>query len=103
MIDLVLPDIPAEDVLLARARRADDDALREIYTHYYTPIYQFIRLRTDDRDTAEDLAAEVFFKLVRAVHQHKAPRHSLRGWLFRVARHVIYDHYGQQQRFTEEA
>lgn len=101
MIVLVLPDIPAEDALLARAQRGEQAALREIYVHYYTPVYQFIRLRCDDRDTAEDLASEVFFKLVRTVHQGKAPRHSLRGWLFRVARHVLYDHYGHARRFTE--
>jgi RNA polymerase sigma-70 factor, ECF subfamily len=101
MILLVLPDIPAEDELLRRARRGDADALREIYAAYYVPIYQFIRMRTDDTQTAEDLAADVFFKLVRAVKQQRAPRHSLRGWLFRVARNRLYDQYQRQQRFTE--
>jgi RNA polymerase sigma-70 factor (ECF subfamily) len=27
----------------------------------------------------------------------------LRGWLFRVARNALYDHYGTGQRYTEEA
>lgn len=101
MIVLILPDLSAEDDLLARAHRGDHEALREIYTGYYTPIYQFIRMRTNDRHTAEDLAAEVFLKLVRAFRQGKGPRDSLRGWLFRVARHQIYDHYGRGKRFTE--
>ena len=101
MILLVLPDIADEDKLLSRARRNQADALREIYASYYPPVYQFIRMRTDDTATAEDLAADVFLKLVSALRQHKGPRQSLRGWLFRVARHVLYDHYQAHQQFTE--
>ncbi len=99
MIILVLPDIADEDDLLSRARRGDADALREIYASYYLPIYQFMRMRADEPATAEDLAADVFLKLVSAFRQRKGPRHSLRGWLFRVARNVLYDHY--QTQFTE--
>jgi RNA polymerase sigma-70 factor (ECF subfamily) len=101
MICLILPDIADEDLLLARVHRGHKDALREIYVNYYTPIYQFIRMRTDDTDTAEDLAADVFVQLVNAFRHGKGPRHSLRGWLFRVARHKLYDHYHAQLGFTE--
>ena len=101
MIVLVLPDIPDEDLLLARARQGDNDALQSIYTQYFPPIYQFIRLRTDETDTAEDIAGEVFLKLVVALRSRKAPRHSLRGWLFRVARNTLYDHYAGKQHFTQ--
>ena len=101
MIFLILPDIADEDHLLTRAHRGHQDALQEIYLNYYTPIYQFIRMRTDDSDTAEDLAADVFVQLVNAFRHSKAPRHSLRGWLFRVARHTLYDHYHAHPGFTE--
>ena len=100
MIVIVLPDIPEEDQLLARARQGDDDAIRSIYQHYFSPIYQFIRMRVDQVDTAEDIASEVFLKLLAALRSRNAPRHSLRGWLFRVTRNVLHDHYGKEQRFT---
>jgi RNA polymerase sigma-70 factor (ECF subfamily) len=41
----------------------------------------------------------VFLKLIQALRSHTAPRHSLRGWLFRVARNTLHDHYGR--RFTD--
>jgi RNA polymerase sigma-70 factor (ECF subfamily) len=100
MIVLILPDISAEDQLLERVRQGDSAALRQIYDDYYTAIYQFIRFRTDEVQTAEDLAAEVFLKLVDAFHRGRVPRQSLRGWLFQVARNVLHDHYGRR-RFTE--
>lgn len=101
MIVLVLPDIPEEDHLLARARQGDQESLRLIYESYFSPVYQFVRMRVNEREIAEDLASDVFVRLITACRGRNAPRHSLRGWLFRVARNVIHDHYGKQQRLTE--
>ncbi len=96
MITLVLPDIPQEDRLLRLARTGDQQAVMAIYEHYFPPIYQFIRLRTADSMIAEDLASDVFVKLVKALRGGNAPQKSLRGWLFRVARNTLHDHYGRE-------
>jgi RNA polymerase sigma-70 factor, ECF subfamily len=101
MIIIVLPDLAEEDSLLKRARRGDDDAIRLIYEQYFPPIYQFIRMRVDEIEIAEDITSEVFLKLVAALRGKNAPKHSLRGWLFRVARNILFDHYGRERRFTQ--
>ncbi len=103
MIVIVLPDIPVEDRLLAQARQGDQDAVMKIYNSYFPPIYNFIRLRVDDPTLAEDLTSEVFIKLVTALRGRSAPRHSLRGWLFQVARNVLRDHFGQMRRLSTQA
>lgn len=103
MIILVLPDLPTEDRLLALARRGDREAIAEIYGRYFEAIYQFIRMRVEDEALAEDLAGEVFLKLIAALRGSNAPWHSLRGWLFRVARNVLYDHYGREKQLTTTA
>lgn len=100
MILIVLPDIPEEDRLLSRARQGDSDALREIYVAYFPPIFQYIRLRIDNVQQAEDLAGDVFLKMIKAFRGRNAPHHSLRGWLFRVARNAMNDHYGKVKQFT---
>jgi RNA polymerase sigma-70 factor (ECF subfamily) len=99
MILLVLPDISTEDRLLARARDGDQNAIMDIYDRYFAHIYQFIRLRTDDGALAEDIASEVFVRLVTALRGRNAPRHSLRGWLFQVARNELYRHRGKNRRY----
>lgn len=102
MILIILPDISQEDKLLTAARRGDKRAIAEIYDRYFPPIYNFIRLRVEDRSVAEDLASEVFVKFITAVQKRTAPRQSLRGWLFRVARNLLHDHYGSAERiFTD--
>lgn len=99
MIVIVLPDIEEEDRLLAAARQGDQHAIMDIYRSYFPPIYQFLRLRVQDSTLAEDLASEVFLKFIDALRGRTAPRTSLRGWLFRVARNVLHDHYGRTVRF----
>jgi RNA polymerase sigma-70 factor (ECF subfamily) len=103
MILIILPDIPAEDRLLTLARSGDQDAMMRIYESYFPPIYNFIRLRVGDPALAEDLASDVCVKLVSAVRGRSAPRHSLRGWLFRVARNQIHDHFGRARQIATEA
>ena len=100
MIIVVLPDIAVEDRLLARARRGDENAIREIYALYFPSLYRYIRLRVENINEAEDLASEVFVKLVAALRGANAPRTSLRGWLFQVARNGIADHHGREKRMT---
>lgn len=99
MIIIVLPDIQAEDRLLDRARRGERQAQRQIYESYFPPIYQFIRLRVNDRDQARDIAQDVFSAFFVALRGKSPPQKSLRAWLFRVARNKIYDHYGEKKQF----
>ena len=67
MILIVLPDLATEDRLLAQAKRGDQLAIMRIYDSFFTPIYQYIRLRVGDAMTAEDLTSDVFVKLITAL------------------------------------
>jgi RNA polymerase sigma-70 factor (ECF subfamily) len=98
---IILPDLTTEDRLLARARAGDQLAVMQIYDAYFSPIYQYIRLRVGDAMTAEDLAADVFVRLIAALRSAAAPRSSLRGWLFRVARGLIADHFGHAAKLPQ--
>jgi RNA polymerase sigma-70 factor (ECF subfamily) len=96
---IVLPDISVEQQLLSEARQQHQEALRRIYEIYFPPIYQFIRLRINDREQVRDIASEVFLDLFVALRGARPPQTNLRAWLFRVARNKIYDHYGRYKHF----
>lgn len=100
MISLVLPNIPEEDRLLDAAQRGSQDAVMQIYEHYFPAIYQFVRLRVEDAATAEDIASDVFLRLMEALRGENLPRYSLRGWLFQVARNELYRHFGREKSIT---
>jgi RNA polymerase sigma-70 factor (ECF subfamily) len=102
MIVIVLPDIATEQHLLVDAASNRQEALRTIYENYFPPLYQFIRLRINDREQARDIAADVFLDFFVALRGSHAPRTSLRAWLFRVARNKVYDHYGKTKQFPTD-
>ncbi len=85
--------ITSEDALLARACKLDAHALAQIHDLYYPEIYRYAYIRTNDEQEAEDIASEVFLRLLSALHSHKNPPHSLKGWLYGVASHLVADHF----------
>lgn len=98
---LTLPDLPTEDRLMEQARRGKREAVAQIYEAYFDAVYRFIRWRVGDDSTAEDLTSEVFIRLLGALRGAQAPQQSLRGWLFRVARNVLHDHFGRAMQTDE--
>jgi RNA polymerase sigma-70 factor, ECF subfamily len=82
-----------EAALLTRARTLDARALGQIHDQYYPALYRFALYRTGDPAAAEDIAAEVFVRLLDALHARRAPQSTLRGWLFGVAAHLVADHF----------
>ncbi len=94
MMLLILPDIQTDDSLLQAAVNGDQDAVMAIYRKYAQSIYAYVRLRVEDKMAAEDLASQVFVEFIRAIRAGKAPRSSVRGWLFQVTRNLLADHYG---------
>lgn len=81
-----------EQDLLRRARDWDEPALVAIFDTYYPAIYRYIYQRVRDEATAEDLAAEVFTRMLERMAVGKGPGHHLRGWLYRVASNLVVDH-----------
>lgn len=91
-----------EEQLLTSARQLDSSALAQIHDCFYTSIYRFVRYRTGDDQVAEDAASEVFLRLLDAFQDGKAPRQSLRGWLFGTASHIVNDHFRRHYRVQND-
>jgi RNA polymerase sigma-70 factor (ECF subfamily) len=87
-----------EAARLARAREWDSRALGQIHDQYYQEIYRYALYRTGESTAAEDIASEVFLRLLNALHARRAPQTTLRGWLFGVAAHLVADHFRRAPR-----
>lgn len=92
------PDL-SEATLLARLQAFDGEALTDVYNQYHTAVYRYIAFRVNDDATAEDLANEVFTRLLAALRRRQAPATTVRGWLFGVAERVVADHYRKRSRW----
>jgi RNA polymerase sigma-70 factor (ECF subfamily) len=71
----------------------DPHIITAIHNRYYPDIYRFARFRVTDEAVAEDIAAEVFMRLLEAVHHRRGPSVNLRGWLLRTTSNIINDHF----------
>jgi len=85
-----------EQALLRGARELDEPALNEIFETYYPLLYRYIYQHVRHRTTAEDLAAEVFSRMLAQLARGHGPRRHLQGWLYRVAHNLVVDHTRRQ-------
>ncbi len=87
------PSTTAEAALLALARDLDSRALGQIHDEFYPEIYRYALYRVGEVEAAADIAAEVFLRLLNALHAGRPPQTTLRGWLFGVAAHQVADYW----------
>lgn len=81
----------SEQELLRRARALEEGALAAIFDEYYEAIYRYIYHYTGHVQSAEDMAAEVFQRLLEQLHAGRGPDRHIKAWLYRVAHNVIID------------
>jgi DNA-directed RNA polymerase specialized sigma24 family protein len=61
------------------------DRLERIYDRFYPEVYRYLNFRLEDEQTCEDLASEVFVRLLAAWGRAGRPIHNLRGWLLGIS------------------
>jgi RNA polymerase sigma-70 factor, ECF subfamily len=69
-------------------RVADEATLLALYDANQRDLYRFTRALVRETETAEDIVAEAFARLIREVRAGRAPDDA-RGWLFRVAANLV--------------
>ena len=74
----------------------NQQSLVKIYDEYHTPIYRYVSRQGGDGETARDLTADVFQKLVRVI-ERRTPIEQISAWLYRTAHNTVIDHYRRQK------
>lgn len=87
-----------EAQLIRRAKAGDCDAFTEIYDRCYEPIYRHIRYRVPSEPTAEDLAGEVFVRMVESIDGFTYRGRPLLAWLYTIAGNLISSYYRRAER-----
>jgi len=89
------PAQPESDVdLLARYREGDTQAFRQLVELYRDRMVQFFYRLCWDRDRAEDLAQDLFLKLMIGSKRYR-PEGKMATFVYRVATNLWIDHYRQ--------
>lgn len=83
--------IPEEGQLIQRARQGDLAAVSELYNLHVDRIYQYVRYRIGDEQTAEDITAEVFLRAIESLASYNDQGAPFAAWLYRIAHARIID------------
>ena len=79
-------------------RKLDSQTIGSIYDQYFSEVHRYVCYRVNDDATAEDIASDVFMRLLEAVQKNHGPQSNLRGWLIATASNTVNDHLRRQYR-----
>ncbi len=91
------------DDTLERIRQMEPYALGEMHDRFYPEIYRYVYFRIGDSYASEAITTQVFLHLIDALRHRGGPRRNLRGWLFRIAAHLVTEFQRQRIKSHEAA
>lgn len=78
--------------LIKRAQAGDLEAFEALYEQHYTAVYTYIYYRVGHRPTAEDLAGDVFEKMVTKINSWQPRGKPFIAWLYTIAGNIVRNH-----------
>lgn len=87
----------AERALVDRAKAGDAEAQGALFDQYWPKIVRYAYAHCGNVQDAEDVAAEVFLRMVEAITRFQWRENvPFTAWLFRIARNQVANHYRQR-------
>ena len=90
------------DILIARAKSGDEDALAALYRAFETPVYNLARRMLRNAEDAEDVLQETFLEVVKSIGAYRGEGH-LWGWIRQIAASKALMRIRRTQVRAEEA
>jgi RNA polymerase sigma-70 factor, ECF subfamily len=84
-------------LLLALARRGNEDAFTQLYRELFPPVARYIQTRIQNRGDAEDLCADVFKKFLTGLDRFDPSCGSVMTWVVCLARNTVIDEYRRKR------
>ena len=72
--------------------------LTALFDRYQVSMYNFFLKLTGDRAVSQDLAQNLFYRVIRYRQSFEPAQGSFRSWIYRIARNVHLDLCKQQQK-----
>jgi len=81
---------------LQGAQRGDEEAFARLWREFHPGLLRYLRIKASP--AAEDLAADIWIRVVRALPTFEGDEQGFRGWLYTTARNRLTDWYRSGER-----
>ncbi len=96
---------PADEALVARyVEEADQAAFRTLVERHQERVFSYLRGMVKDREVANDLFQETFYRVIRALHEERGSytgQGKFLGWVLRIARNAALDHLRARKKWQD--
>lgn len=96
--------MPLQDELqeIEGLKRLDPQVIGSLFDRFFPVVFKYVRYRINDVTQAEDIASDVFVRLMEAAKEGKGPESNIKAWLLGTASHVVNDHHRRAYRRPTE-
>ncbi|MBL8134871.1 MAG: sigma-70 family RNA polymerase sigma factor [Anaerolineae bacterium] len=87
---------------IKRAQQGDREALAILYQLHVHAIHRYVGARIGVAEDSEDVTAEVFVAMVKALPAYRPTGAPFAAWLYRIASAQVANYYRKHNRLTRE-
>ena len=80
-------------ILVSQAQSGDVEAVGQLFDKHFRTMFHYFYARVGQWQQAEDLAGELFARMVSHLPTFKPTAVPFRAWLFRIAYNLTMDHF----------
>jgi RNA polymerase sigma-70 factor (ECF subfamily) len=84
--------------IVRRVQAGDDLAFAELYVMLFDRVRRYLTIALKNEEDAQEVAQDVFAKLLTAIERFDARRGEFRPWLFAMVRRMALDHLRRARR-----
>jgi RNA polymerase sigma-70 factor (ECF subfamily) len=85
--------------LIEKAKKKDQKAFNTLLNTYWSDVYKFQFLKTENEDEAEDITIKTFSKAFDKIHLYNK-RYNFKTWLISISKNIFLDHLRKQRTET---
>ena len=93
-----MKDYFKQKVVLAKINQGDQDAYLKMYDFYAPKLFRHAYYRTGSKETAEDIAQQVFYKTWQYIMNKNNKIDNINAFLYRSVNNLIADHFRKSER-----